>query len=289
MPQHSRRSFVARAAGLLPVSMIGFAKEALRAANLGAELYTVRSLITNNPAQVLKSIQEMGYKEVEAVFASLGAIGPALKDSGLKPVSVHVDTALFMEGGSKLDDAFGQVKQFGFEYAVLPYIPPAQRGGVDTFKKLADTLNKSGEKANAAGLKLCYHNHAFEFEPLAGTTGIEIMMRETHKDLASLELDIFWASVAGHDPVAVLKKYSGRIPLLHLKDKKSGQAVQYNEKVTPDTFREIGNGTIDIAAVLATAKKSAVRHYFVEQDQTSGSPLDSLRQSYQWLSGHFSS
>jgi sugar phosphate isomerase/epimerase len=289
MPQHSRRSFVARAAGLLPVSMIGFGKEALRATNLGAELYTVRSIITNNPAQVLKSIQEMGYKEVEAVFASLGAIGPALKDSGLKPVSVHVDTALFMEGGSKLDDAFGQVKQFGFEYAVLPYIPPEQRGGVDTFKKLADTLNKSGEKANAAGLKLCYHNHAFEFEPLAGTTGIEIMMRETHKNLASLELDIFWASVAGHDPVAVLKKYSGRVLLLHLKDKKNGFPVQYNEKVPPDTFREIGNGSIDIPAVLAAAKKSAVRHYFVEQDQTSGSPLDSLRQSYQWLSGHFSS
>jgi sugar phosphate isomerase/epimerase len=289
MPQHSRRSFVARTASLLPISMMGFGKEALRAANLGVELYTVRSIITNNPAQVLKSIHEMGYKEVEAVFASLGAIGPALKDSGLKPVSVHVDTALFMEGGSKLDDAFGQVKQFGFEYAVLPYIPPAQRGGADTFKKLAETLNKSGEKANAAGLKLCYHNHAFEFEPLAGTTGFEILMHDTHKDLASLELDIFWASVAGHDPVAVLKKYSGRIPLLHLKDKKSGQPVQYNEKVTPDTFREIGNGSIDIAAVLATAKKSAVRHYFVEQDQTSGSPLDSLRQSYEWLSGHFSS
>jgi sugar phosphate isomerase/epimerase len=269
--------------------MISFGKEALRAANLGVELYTVRSIITDNPAQVLKSIQEMGYKEVEAVFASLGAIGPALKDSGLKPVSVHVDTALFMEGGSKLDDAFGHVKQFGFEYAVLPYIPPAQRGGADTFKKLADTLNKSGEKANAAGLKLCYHNHAFEFEPLAGTTGLEIMMRETHKNLASLELDIFWASVAGHDPVAVLKKYSGRIPLLHLKDKKSGQPVQYNENVPHDTFREIGNGSIDIPAVLAAAKNSAVRHYFVEQDQTSGSPLDSLRQSYQWLSGHFSS
>jgi sugar phosphate isomerase/epimerase len=269
--------------------VLAFGKEALRAANLGVELYTVRNIITHDPAQVLKSIQEMGYKEAEAVFASLGAIGPALKDSGLKPVSVHIDTALFMEGGSKLDDAFAQVKQFGFEYAVLPYIPPAQRGGVDTFKKLADTLNKSGEKANAAGLKLCYHNHAFEFEPLAGTTGIEILMRDTHKDLASLELDIFWASVAGHDPVAVLKKYSGRIPLLHLKDKKSDQPVAYNENVPHDTFREIGNGSIDIPAVLAAAKKSAVRHYFVEQDQTSGSPLDSLRQSYQWLSGHFSS
>ncbi|HEY3459147.1 MAG TPA: sugar phosphate isomerase/epimerase, partial [Bryobacteraceae bacterium] len=248
-----------------------------------------RNIITKNPAEVLRAIQQIGYKEVEAVYASLADIGAALKNSGLKPVSVHLDTALFMEGGSKLDDAYAKVKQFGFEYVVLPYIPPAQRGGIDTFKKLADTLNKSGEKANAAGLKLCYHNHAFEFEPLQGTTGFEILMHDTHKNLASLELDIFWASVAGHDPVALLKKFGDRIALLHIKDKKSGFPVQYNEKVPPDTFREAGNGSIDTPAVLAPAKKSAVRHYFVEQDQTPGSPIDSLRQSYRWLSEHFSS
>ncbi len=289
MPQPSRRTFIARSAGFLSASTLAFGREALRDANLGVELYTVRNIITKNPAGILRAIQQIGYKEVEAVYASLGDIGAALKDSGLKPVSVHLDTALFMEGGSKLDDAYAKVKQFGFEYAVLPYIPPAQRGGIDTFKKLADTLNKSGEKANAAGLKLCYHNHAFEFEPLQGTTGFEILMRDTHKNLASLELDIFWASVAGHDPVAILKKYGDRIALLHIKDKKSGFPVQYNEKVPPDTFREAGNGSIDIPAVLAAAKKSAVRHYFVEQDQTPGSPIDSLRQSYRWLSEHFSS
>ncbi|HEY6989042.1 MAG TPA: sugar phosphate isomerase/epimerase [Bryobacteraceae bacterium] len=289
MPQPSRRTFIASSAGLLSASTLAFGRDALRDANLGVELYTVRNIITKNPAEVLKAIQQIGYKEVEAVYASLGDIGAALKDSGLKPVSVHLDTALFMEGGSKLDDAYAKVKQFGFEYAVLPYIPPAQRGGIDTFKKLADILNKSGEKAKAAGLKLCYHNHAFEFEPLHGTTGFEILMHDTHKNLASLELDIFWASVAGHDPVALVKKYGDRIALLHIKDKKSGFPVQYNEKVPPDTFREAGNGSIDIPAVLAAAKKSAVRHYFVEQDQTPGSPIDSLRQSYRWLSEHFSS
>jgi sugar phosphate isomerase/epimerase len=289
MPQRSRRTFIARSAGLLSASVFAYGRDALRDSNLGVELYTVRNIITKNPAEVLKAIQQIGYKEVEAVYASLGDIGAALKDSGLKLVSVHVDTAVFMEGGAKLDDAFAKVKQFGFDYVVLPYIPPAQRGGLDTFKKLAETLNKSGAKANAAGLKLCYHNHAFEFEPLQGTTGFEILMHDTHKNLASLELDIFWASVAGHDPVALLKKYGDRIALLHIKDKKNGFPVQYSEKVPPDTFREAGNGSIDIPSVLAAAKKSAVRHYFVEQDQTPGSPIDSLRQSYRWLSGHLSS
>jgi sugar phosphate isomerase/epimerase len=172
---------------------------------------------------------------------------------------------------------------------VLPYIPPAQRGGADTFKHLAETLNTAGEKAKAAGLTLCYHNHAFEFEPLNGTTGLDMLMRETHKGLVSLELDIFWASVAGHDPVVLLKKYSGRVPLVHLKDKVSGIAVQYNENVPHEAFKEIGNGSIDIPAVLAAANKAGARHYFVEQDQTPGDPIDSLRESYKYLSSRFTS
>lgn len=274
---------------MLPLAKTAFGREPLNASDLGVQLYTVRNTITKNPEADLKAIQDMGYKEIEAVYATLDQIGPALKQTKLEPISVHVDTAIFMEGGSKLDEAIAKCKAFGFQYIVVPYIPPAQRGGVETFKKLAATMNSAGEKAKAAGLTLAYHNHAFEFEPQGGTTGLDILMKETHKGIVNLELDIFWASVAGHDPVSILRKYSGRIPLLHLKDKASGIATQYNEKVPKETFKEIGNGSIDIPAVLAAAKKENVHHYFVEQDQTPGDPLDSLRQSYKYLSAHFAS
>jgi sugar phosphate isomerase/epimerase len=284
MSSISRRNFVVRSAALLPTAKLLLGRDPLTAANLGVQLYTVRQTIGANPAAVLKAIQDIGYREVEATYANLDQIWPALKETQLKPVSVHLDTALFFEGGAKLDAAIADVKQRGFQYVVLPYIPPEQRGGIDVFKKLADTLNKSGEKAKAAGLTLCYHNHAFEFEPVQGTTGFELLMKETHKDLVSLEMDVFWVSVAGHDPVALLKKYAGRVALLHLKDKVSGAAVQYNERVPKETFKEVGNGTIDIPAVLVAAKKSAVKNYFVEQDQTPGDPIDSLRQSYKYLS-----
>jgi sugar phosphate isomerase/epimerase len=289
MSRISRRNFVVRTASLLPAAQALMAREPLRASNLGVQLYTVRDTITKDPAGVLKAIQQIGYDEVEAVYASLDTIWPALKETKLKPISVHVDTAIFMEGGSKLDSAIANVKQHGFEYLVLPYIPPEQRGGADTFKHLAETLNKAGEKAKAAGLTLCYHNHAFEFAPLNGTTGLQILMHETHKGLVSLELDVFWASVAGHDPAALLKKYSGRVPLLHLKDKATGMAVQYNETVPHEAFKEIGNGSIDIPAVLAAANRAGTRHYFVEQDQTPGDPIESLRESYKYLSAHFAS
>jgi sugar phosphate isomerase/epimerase len=288
MSAHSRRAFVAQAATLLPLSRAVFGKEPLKRSNLGVELYTVRNVIEKDPAATLKAIQDIGYAEVEAIYASLEKIWPALKETSLKPVSVHVDTAIFMEGGSKLDSAIADVKQRGFSFIVVPYIAPKDRGGADMFKKLADTLNTAGEKAKANGLTLCYHNHAFEFAPVGGTTGLEMLMSGTQKDLVSLEMDVFWVSVAGHDPVQLLKTYSGRVKLLHLKDKAKGTPTQYNENVPKTAFKEVGSGSIDIPAVLAAADAAGVENYFVEQDATPGDPIASLRKSYQYLSGHFS-
>jgi sugar phosphate isomerase/epimerase len=250
-------------------------------------LYTVRNTITKDPLKDLKAIAAIGYQEVEVVYAMMDKIWPAIQETKLKAVSAHVDTKFFMEGGGQLDDAIGDLKSKGFQFIVLPYIPPNERGGMDTFKKLAEVLNKSGEKAQKAGLTLCYHNHAFEFEPLDGTTGLEVMLKETKKELVSLELDIFWASVAGHKPVEVMKKHAGRIALLHLKDKAADVAVQFNENVKPAAFKEVGHGSIDIPGVLAEARRIGIKNYFVEQDQTSGDPLDSLKQSFDYLKGHF--
>ncbi len=200
-----------------------------------------------------------------------------------------MDSAFFFdESLGKIDEVAGVLKEKGFTYMVMPYVPPANRGGLDVFKKFADILNKVGEKANAAGLKLCYHNHAFEFEPMGGTTGLDLILKETQKSLVSLELDIFWVSVAGHKPVELLKRYSDRVALLHLKDKAASlAAAQFNEKVPPATFKEVGHGSIDIPAVLAEAKKIGVTNYFVEQDQTPGDPLVSLKESFDYLKPHF--
>jgi sugar phosphate isomerase/epimerase len=122
---------------------------------------------------------------------------------------------------------------------------------------------------------------------MSGTTGLEVMLKETQKSLVSLELDIFWVSVAGHKPIEVMKKHADRIALLHLKDKAADVPVQYNEKVQASAFKEVGHGTIDIPRVLAEARHTNVKNYFVEQDQTPGDPLESLKESFQYLSGHF--
>jgi len=287
MSASSRREFVARAATLASFARGVFGKDALTHANLGVQLYTVRNIIEKDPASVLKSIADIGYSEIEGTSGNLDKIWSALQGTSLKPVSVHVETGIWNTGGDALTSLLSGLKQKGFQYAVYPYVPPNQRGGLDVFKKLADTLNRSGKAAEAQGLKFCYHNHAFEFEPMGGTTGLETFMNETSKETVGLELDIFWVVTAGHDPIELLHKYKGRIPLLHLKDRAKGSSAQYNEKVPPATFKEVGSGSIDIPAVLKTADTVGVKHYFVEQDQTPGNPIASLRKSYEYLSKQF--
>ena len=102
--------------------------------------------------------------------------------------------------------------------------------------------------------------------------------------MVSLELDVFWVSVAGGDPAEMIQRLSGRVPLLHLKDKAQGTPVMYKESVPRTAFKEVGNGVLDWPKVLRAAAAANVAHYFVEQDQTPGDPVDSLRQSFSYLS-----
>jgi len=95
---------------------------------------------------------------------------------------------------------------------------------------------------------------------------------------------VFWVSVTGNDPVALIKQYSNRLPLLHLKDKAKGFGRETQEmKVPPTTFTPLGQGAVDFPAVLAAGKAAGVDHYFVEQDHAQGSPLDALKASYGYL------
>src|SRR5579872_1925483 len=252
---------------------------------IGVQLYTVRSILPKQPAETLKAIAEIGYREIEATYDGLDRIWPVVASSGLKPVSIHLPNTLMNEG--KEDDlarAIEQCRKWGFAFAVFPYLPVDERGGLEKIRVLTDKLNRAGEKCRAAGLRFCYHNHAFEFEPMEGTTGFQVMMDRLDPKLCGFEVDCFWVSVAGHDPAALLRKLSGRVPLVHLKDKPAGAPVMYKESVDRATFKEVGNGSLDWKAILRAAAEAKVEHYFVEQDQTPGNPIDSLRQSYGFLS-----
>jgi sugar phosphate isomerase/epimerase len=252
---------------------------------IGVQLYTVRSVLPQKPAETLNAIEAIGYREIEATYAGLDKIWPAIQSTHLKPASIHLDNTMMNAGKEdELARAIDQAKKWGFAYAVFPYLPPAERGGLEKFRILTDKLNRAGEKCRAVGLGFCYHNHAFEFEPMEGTTGFQLMMDRLDKKLCGFEMDCFWVSVAGHDPAELLQKLKGRVPLLHLKDKAQGTPVMYKESVDHGAFKEIGHGTLDWPAILRAAASAGVQHYFVEQDQTPGDPVESLRQSFGYLS-----
>ena len=244
----SRRQFLQStpASAMLAQSRLS----ASRLDDMGVQLYTVRSILPKQPAQTLKAIRDIGYREIEATYAGLDRIWPAVESSGLKPLSIHLDNTLMNAG--KEDDlarAIDQSKKWGFAFAVFPYLPPAERGGLEKIRVLTDKLNRAGEKCRAAGMRFCYHNHAFEFEPMEGSSGFQVMMDRLDKNLCGFELDCFWVSVAGHDPV-LLQELSGRVPLVHLKDKMPGTPVMYKESVDRSTFKEVGSGSLDCKAIL---------------------------------------
>jgi sugar phosphate isomerase/epimerase len=282
-------------------AMMGRDAQAKAPAVLGVQLYTVRKQIDTDPEATLKAIADIGYKEVEVLRGTLSRVGPAARKVGLSPVSVHVETPLitgnweawkFMRGAVPesydLAALINEAKTHGVKYLVLPYLMAGKRGGgLEFYTKLADRLNVVGEQVTKAGLEFCYHNHGFEFEPLAdGRRPLDVLMAATRPELVKLELDVFWVSLTGADPAAILKQYSGRVPLLHLKDKAKGAAPETQEsKVPPTTFKPLGAGAVDIPAILAAASAAGVKHYFVEQDQSEGDPLDALRTSFRYVQG----
>jgi sugar phosphate isomerase/epimerase len=270
----------ALAAGLAP-----FALHAKKLKNIGCQLYTLRSVINENPAKILAQLEGAGYTEVEAVRGNLDRIWDGLKQTKLKPVSLHIDTQYFTSQQDKLGPALDDAKAKGFQFAVCPYIAPQDRGGVDVIKKLAEVLNKAGEKCKASGMRLAYHNHAFEFEPVpgGGKTLLDVLLESTDPKLVALEMDIMWVGVGGADAVGLLRKYKGRVPLMHVKDLGAGVQPQFNERIPREAFKEVGSGTLEIPKILKAAMENGVEHFFVEQDQTPGDPMASLKQSIAYL------
>jgi sugar phosphate isomerase/epimerase len=299
----SRRSFLKSSAvgtaGLLAPTLLrpsaAPAAEADILERLGVALYTVRDQMQADPVGTLKAIADLGYRYVES--ALLPSLGPALKAAGLKQASAYAPTYVItgnrkawagagdlLPEGYSWSQVIDEAKKQGLQYLVIVYLMREERGGLDVYRALAAKLAKAGEACHKAGLGLTYHPHAFEYEAIEGVRPIELLLKETPKEALALELDTFWASIAGVDPVKMVQAHSGRVPLVHLKDKAAGTPVQYDEgKVPKEAFKEVGRGAIDFAAFLPAAAKAGVKYYYVEQDYSTGSPLDSLRTTRQAL------
>ncbi|MCP5110984.1 MAG: sugar phosphate isomerase/epimerase, partial [bacterium] len=215
------------------------------AAPLGVELYTVRNQLGDKAEETLRRLAEIGFVEIEHSWVDVKPMLTLLKDLGLRPVSVALNPAIVTgnwdawdtpvaDREENLGETAAEAKQAGADYFMFPYLLPEERGDLDFYRKLADQLNKAGEMAIQHDVLLCYHNHAFEFEPLEGISPFDILVERIDPKLAAFEIDVFWVAITGNNPVEVLRRLRGRAPLLHLKDLVKGAEPRYDEKVPPE-------------------------------------------------------
>ena len=274
----TRRSFLGALAAAPLTAKLALPK------SIGAELYTTRTLMPKEDEFVIRTIAEIGYTEVEGDYPTLKRTAELLKKYKLAPTACHLPVGLVTgtapASTPTLDQIAGDLKPIGVRYLVLPFLQPAEyKDGA----ALCDQMNKAGKSVHAAGLEFAYHNHAFEFDPASGKRLIDLMMERLDPKLVKLEVDVFWVGIAGGDPAKFIADHASRVALVHLKDKPKDMPAQYNQTVTPETFKEVGNGSLDFKAILQACQKAGVKHYYVEQDRTPASPLDSLRQSFENL------
>jgi sugar phosphate isomerase/epimerase len=244
---------------------------------IGLQLYTVRDLLDKDFEGTLEQIAQVGYKNME--FAGYYNRTPeqvrALLDRvGAVSRSAHIGAQLMRQ------DAAAQIraaKTIGQAYITLPSYNFGREGLAGWRKGVAE-FNQWGQMCRDAGIKLAYHNHAAEFAPLEGTTGYDVLVKETDPQLVDFELDIYWARFADQDPLALFAKYPGRFAMWHVKD----MAVTGTTKgMTP-----VGKGTIDFKAIFANARQSGMKWFFVEHDsaaQYPGGSLASAQASYEYL------
>ena len=289
---YNRRSFFRTVSASVAAALPAMPQSQRFRKPLGVQLYTVRAKFPKAADATLKRIQDIGYTEVEAIRADLAMLAPILKKYDLAAPSVHLETGLLAGNRSEWnlppdltwESAVDEARSHGVEFLVIPYVRPSERRMADEWRAFCDRLNRAGETARQAGAALCYHNHAFEFAGQPGGRLIDILLDRTDPGLVGLELDVFWLSAAGLDPVEFLNRHAARVRLLHLKDKPKNMPVTFDEsKAKPSDFKEVGNGALDFPAILRAAEKAGVAHYFVEQDHTPGDPVESLRVSYQHL------
>ncbi len=257
---------------------------------IGLQLYTVRDAMAKDPRGTLAKVAQVGYNSVETATytgsekfygMSPSEFAAALKENGLAGISGHYrlgeeEPNGEMQKGTMLHDwdrAVDDASAAGLKYMVCAYLSDQERGDLDHFKKVADQLNKAGERCKKSGIQLCYHNHDFEFIQQGDQYPYDILLA-TDKDLVKMEMDIYWISKAGRDPIVLINEHPGRFPLWHIKDM---------DDTDKKDFTEVGSGVIDFKKIFAERNKAGLEYFFVEQDKTPGSPFDSITKSYNYI------
>lgn len=246
---------------------------------IALQMYTVREDLAKDFVGTYRAVAAMGYPGVQpAGYGNLPAqdFRKLLDELHLQVAGTHVNLDALE---NRLDGEIDYAKTMGTIDLVVPFIAKEQRSNLAGWQKVAQTLNDIGAKCKQRGMRLSYHNHAFEFETLDLGNGkqvfaLDYLLGETDPTLVYWEPDVYWILYGGQDPAAYIRKYSGRCPLVHIKDMAA----------TEDrTFAPIGTGVVDFKAIFSAAEDGGAEWYIVEQDRCEGPCMDAARTSLENL------
>lgn len=305
-------SLLATAAAVTPFSevMAGLMKEN----KLGIQLFSIPKMLSEDFMAGIMMLQSQGYKELELFgpfpfsaekakkgweaagkmlgFSGSGYFGKSAKevkkildDQGMSSPGTHTDLDTLEQNMGALGEASSIL---GHKYVTLPAIPDDRRKTLDDYKRIAESFNKIGAEAKKNGIRFGYHNHGYGIKPLNGQIPLQIILDNTDPNLVFFEMDIFWTTCGGADPIEYLSKYPNRYKMLHIKDMKEKKQFAGDGGGMGDwmpmfsLMASAGDGVLDLKGIIKKAKEVGIEHFFVEQDLVAN-PLVALKRSSAFL------
>lgn len=266
---------------------------------IGLQLYSVRDDMEQDMYAALKKVKEIGYDYVE--FAgyfghSAEEVKSMLDEIGLTCVSVHQAYQLFLDEGQKAVD---YLKVIGASFAAIPWMAAEDHKGCDHYDKVIADITEVGQLLKDNGIQLLYHNHDFEFQKFDDKFLLDWLYESISENLLQTEVDTCWVKYAGYDPCEYLKKYTGRSPVVHLKDftckrfaggpayaliDENGKEIETTKEDNGFAFRPVGMGLQDFPAILKAAEKAGATYAIVEQDASlDRPPMEAVKLSREYL------
>ena len=267
---------------------------------IGLQLYSVREALKENLPETLKAVKNMGYDYVELAGGRYGLTGvemrKAMENAELTCISVHSSPSLFLEDR---EDVLSYMKALGATYSVIPVPAGRQEAFTEHWDETVSLFGEMGRFFADADCRLLYHNHDFEFIPFEGDVLIHRILRELSSVMLP-EPDLCWISYGGEDPAAFLRRYAGRVPVVHLKDynlskfpsrpihKLLSEGFEKPEKksLAGFSYAPVGHGVEDWESALAACRDAGAEYLVVEQD-SSPNPLGDAAKSREFLKNRF--
>ena len=262
---------------------------------VAVQLYSIRGEVAQDMRASLEKVKAMGYDGVE--FAGLcGHSAQEIKgmceEIGLVPISAHVT---FSDMRKNPEATLAVYSDIGCKFVAVPYLVPEDRPGTEGFAKTIEDIAMIGKVAKSMGMQLLYHNHDFEFMKIDGKYALDMLYDEVPSEYLKTELDVCWVNVGGEEPAAYIRKYTGRAPVVHLKDFFGEKSDDMYELIGIDRkaptrpsnfeFRPVGSGMQNFPTILEAAKDAGAEWVIVEQDNPSMdlTPMECIEKSRKYL------